>query len=281
MTTYNKFDKGILDHLREHNAISIRGEAETRAAMADMKQRLEYDQRMEAWGRQKRLTMIPLAILAVALLSVLPIIEHPWGSAGSFIGEDEVRVWLILFSLPMVYAFLVAWKFIYIMFSMSTGVPPSFWNLAAFSAMPVEDLEPAEKFLVDMDGRLGKKVALIRQSAKWLIFGFIFWLSMFMGSFGLVLIGMILVAFAAAGVAHGFRSATLDTIRSWGGPFFFPEINGKRLDREIEAAWRKNPSNPTVSRRSMAGKTVIAARAWRTLTQNAKGGTGGTQVRTA
>ena len=261
MTT-NRFDKGLFDTIREHKAIEIYGEAETRQAMAAMKQRVDFDERMAAWQKQKRVTWIPLGILAIALLSQM-------SNTG---GQMGVQI-AILASIVMAINFLFAWKFIYIMFSMSTGVPPVFWNLATFSAIPAEQLEPAEKSLNDLI-KGHQKVGLIKCAALSLAGGLISWFISFDKRAALFF-------FTIGGIAWGFwyLKAMLEVLVSWGdGPFFFPETNARKVDRMIEAAWRRDPANPTVSRRSLAAKIVLAARAWRTKRQG-KGG--GTEVRTA
>ena len=260
MTT-NKFDKGLFDTIREHNAIEIYGEAETRAAMADMKQRLEYDDRMAAWKKQKRVTWIPLAILAIALLSQMSNTSGPTGVPIAIIA-----------SIVMAINFLFAWKFIYIMFSMSTGVPPTFWNLAAFSAIPAEQLEPVEKGLNEViNGH--QKVSLIKSAALSLAGGLISWFISFDHHFA----GPF---FMVGGVIWGifYLKMMLEVVVSWGGPFFFPEYTARQIDKTVEAAWRRDPANPTVSRKSWAGKIVLATRAWRNKRQ---GDGGGTVVRAA
>ena len=261
MATQNRFDKGLFDTIREHNAIEIYGEAETRAAMADMKARLEYDDRMAAWQKQKRVTWIPLAILAIALLSQMSNTSGPTGVPIAIIA-----------SIVMAINFLFAWKFIYIMFSMSTGVPPTFWNLAAFSAIPAEQLEPVEKGLNEViNGH--QKVSLIKSAALSLAGGLISWFISFDHHFA----GPF---FMVGGVIWGifYLKMMLEVVVSWGGPFFFPEYTARQIDKTVEAAWRRDPANPTVSRKSWAGKIVLATRAWRTKRQG-KGG--GTEVRTA
>ena len=261
MTTTNRFDKGLFDTIREHNAIEIYGEAETRAAMADMKQRLEYDDRMAAWKKQKRVTWIPLAILAVALLSQM-------SNTGGQMGVPTA----IIASIVMAINFLLAWKFIYIMFSMSTGVPPIFWNLAAFAAIPAEQLEPAEKGLNEViSGH--QKVSLIKGAALSLVVGFISWFVSFDHRDAVLF-------FIIGGIVWGFfyLKMMLEIVVSWGGPFFFPEATARQIDKTVEAAWRRDPANPTVSRKSWAGKIVLATRAWRNKRQ---GDGGGTVVRAA
>ena len=263
MTT-NKFDKGLFDTIREHNSIEIYGEVETRAAMADMKQRLEYDDRMAAWKKQKRVTWIPLAILAVALLSQM-------SNTG---GHGQMGVpTAIIASIVMAINFLFAWKWIYTMFSRSTGVPPIFWNLATFSAIPLEKLEPAEEGLTQMSHHV--KYDLIKYAAISMIGGLVSWFVSFTHSAPLF--------FLVGGFTWGlmYLYMMIKYLEVMGnGPFFFPEANARRVDRMIEAAWRRDPTNPTVSRRSLAGKIVLGVRGWQYKRQG-KGGAGGTQVRTA
>ena len=264
MTT-NRFDKGLFDTIKEHNAIAIAGEAETRAAMADMKTRLEYDQRRAAWQKQKRITWIPLGILAVALLSQMSNIEYGGGSTRGLIA--------IVASIVMLINFGFAWKFIYIMFSRATGVPPVFWNLATFAAIPIDQLEPAEKGLTQMSSLA--KMDLIKFSAISLVGGSVSWFMSFANEKDA------LMFFFLGGIAWGFwyLKAMIEILVAWSdGPFFFPERAARRVNRAIEAAWRRNPAAPTVSRRSLAGKIVLAVRGWRTKHQ---GQGGGTEVRTA
>jgi hypothetical protein len=255
MTT-NKFDKGLSDTIREHNAIEIYGEAETRAALADMKARLEYDDRMAAWQKQKRVTWIPLAILAVALLSEM-------SNTGGGLGVQTA----ILASIVMAINFLFAWKFIYIMFSMSTGVPQIFWNLAAFAAIPAEQLEPVEKGLNEViSGH--QKVSLIKGAAISLVGGLVSWFVSFDHRNAVLF-------FILGGIIWGFfyLKMMLEIVVSWGGPFFFPEATARQIDKTVEAAWRRDPANPTVSRKSWAGKIVLATRAWHAERQGKGGGT--------
>ncbi len=263
MTT-NRFDKGLFDTIKEHNAVAIAGEAETRAAMADMKTRVDFDERMAAWKKQKRVTWIPLGILAIALWSQMSNIEY----GGSMRGLVA-----IIASIVMVINFLFAWKWLYVMFSRATGVPPVFWNFATFSAIPIEQLEPAEKGLSEMSNHA--KMDLIKLSTLSLVGGCASWFMSFANEKDA------LMFFILGGLAWGFwyLKAMLELLVAWAdGPFFFPERAARRVDRAIEAAWRRNPANPTVSRRSLAGKIVLAARAWRNKRQ---GQGGGTEVRTA
>lgn len=261
MSSTNKYDKGLFDTIRDHNTIEIYGEKETRAAMADMKQRVDFDERMAAWQKQKRITWIPLGILAVALLSQM-------SNTGGGLGVQVA----ILASIVMSINFLFAWKFIYIMFSMATGVPQIFWNLAAFAAIPAEQLEPVEKGLNEViSGH--QKVSLIKGAAISLVGGLVSWFISFDHRNAVLF-------FIIGGIVWGFfyLKMMLEIVVSWGGPFFFPEATARQIDKTVEAAWRRDPANPIVSRKSWAGKIVLATRAWRNKRQ---GDGGGTVVRAA
>lgn len=264
----NRYDKGIFDTMREHNAIAINTETETRSAMDDAKIRFDYSNRIKAWGRQKRKTWIPLVAMIIAL-------QFEIGVFGSGMGTYVMggRATAIMASAGIVVNLTLAWFLTYALLSRGTGVYPGAWNLAVFSALSSDDVADGMGVLLDFDHHDRHKIVVWMISA-YVAAGICFFASETLGAAGDVIL------FLGIFVAPIYMIKLFDATAYITGPLLlFPEYTTGRINAQIESAWRRDPTNPTVSRRSKAGRGVLAARAW--LSRRKKHQQGGTNVRTA
>ncbi|MHB8252920.1 MAG: hypothetical protein ACYDEV_04335 [Acidiferrobacter sp.] len=266
----NQYDQGIFDTIREHNAIAINGETETRQALDDAKKRFDYANRMEAWGRQKRKTWIPLILMIIGL-------KFEWGvyGMGDTYGVMGGQPIAIFASLGIVVNLAYAWILTYALLSRGTGVSPGLWNLVAFAAIPGDKIHEGVKTLLDFDHYDRHEII------RWIISVYVaaaicLFASQSQSGWGggILMLGFFIAPFF---YMH-LRKSTWNLI---GAFMLFPEHTVNRLNKQIEAAWRKDPENPIVSRRSAAGRGVLSMRRWLAQYKKKQGGQGGTSVRAA